>query len=784
MKNHKQILLLAGILLIQYVCSSLAVQDNGDANKINNNISNNFELHILHINDHHSHVAEETFTMPKSKLSSLSDQARKVHYGGFPRLITLIRSIQSTRTNVLKLHAGDAITGNGFYRFFGNQVDVDMMHQVCFDAFNLGNHEFDDGDAQLADFVTKLTDANSPCQNTRVLSANLQAGPNSPLRSLQDQGYVAPHTVRYFNGGKDAVAIIGVNVRDKTLSGSSPDKGTTLLDERTAVQTQIQRLQQRGINKIILLSHMGYGRDMSWMTKVEGVDVVIGAHTHTLLGNRKENMDKVLDRTITENNYPQLEKQKGSGKPICIVQAWKFAHGLGRLRIEFDAKGDVVTCGGDFIVPFQPNPSVSVEEQAEVTNYLVGLGPTFRPVPQDNKALQILQKYISKVNNDELLAKTVVTTNEIICNNAIPGGEGNLHNCHPIYRARHGSPACNLVAHAMLNQTLKADVAIQNAGGCRTDIRSGNVTYGDLMEFLPYSDQLVTLKLTGMQIKRVLEQALDLVFVGNSPGSYPYASGLRFDVNATMDRGQGRISNLQLNSRLTEGVWNDIDMSATYTVVTNSFLAAGHDGYFEFAATSQGQSQQQQLTGTTYLDAFIRYVENINGLSNPDPDTMSTQNFVGSLGGNNISSSSSSATVDKDEYEYEYDSHDELNGIWLTTDNYEDETNKTDNNKNNNKHYVAPTIVATAEDVKVNADSGLAETDDDDDDTVVSEEDFGKTSNSNGIPEGVFEESKDEAKNSESPNVKLSVSSDAISVSFLTVITLLVFTFASIANGL
>ena len=246
MKNHKQILLLAGILLIQYVCSSLAVQDNGDANKINNNISNNFELHILHINDHHSHVAEETFTMPKSKLSSLSDQARKVHYGGFPRLITLIRSIQSTRTNVLKLHAGDAITGNGFYRFFGNQVDVDMMHQVCFDAFNLGNHEFDDGDAQLADFVTKLTDANSPCQNTRVLSANLQAGPNSPLRSLQDQGYVAPHTVRYFNGGKDAVAIIGVNVRDKTLSGSSPDKGTTLLDERTAVQTQIQRLQQIG----------------------------------------------------------------------------------------------------------------------------------------------------------------------------------------------------------------------------------------------------------------------------------------------------------------------------------------------------------------------------------------------------------------------------------------------------------------------------------------------------------------------------------------------------------
>ena len=219
----------------------------------------------------------------------------------------------------------------------------------------------------------------------------------------------------------------------------------------------------------------------------------------------------------------------------------------------------------------------------------------------------------------------------------------------------HGGAACNIVAHSMLNQTATAHVAIQNAGGCRSDIRAGNLTYGDVMEFLPYSDNLVTIELTGAQIKHVLEQALDLAFRGESTGSYPYASGLRFDVNASIADPSGflseRITNLQINSRLEEGTWNDIDMNTTYTVVTNSFLAAGHDGYTEFAKASNYQHDMQ----TTYLDAFIRYVEETGGISAPNLEDMSTHVYTGP-------SDQEAAEAAENA---ENDSNDELNGIWI-----------------------------------------------------------------------------------------------------------------------
>ena len=118
-------------------------------------------LDILHINDHHSHLDDKTMTIPQRILPTV--QNRQVRFGGFPRLINLFRQYSNSTshpeaTNILKLHAGDALSGTGFYRWFGHQPDVDLMHEICFDAVTLGNHEFNDGDGPLAEFLTKLTD--------------------------------------------------------------------------------------------------------------------------------------------------------------------------------------------------------------------------------------------------------------------------------------------------------------------------------------------------------------------------------------------------------------------------------------------------------------------------------------------------------------------------------------------------------------------------------------------------------------------------------------------------
>lgn len=81
-------------------------------------------------------------------------------YGGFPRAVALMKQMEeealAAGNDVLKVHAGDALTGTFFYTFFGVAMDAAVMNVAGFDAFVIGNHEFDEGDANLADFLALL----------------------------------------------------------------------------------------------------------------------------------------------------------------------------------------------------------------------------------------------------------------------------------------------------------------------------------------------------------------------------------------------------------------------------------------------------------------------------------------------------------------------------------------------------------------------------------------------------------------------------------------------------
>jgi 5'-nucleotidase / UDP-sugar diphosphatase len=105
-----------------------------------------FNLTILHVNDHHSHLESERFNVDVKKLPfTLATNVTTVvvPYGGFARLKTLMDRYQQDdkSTNaVLKLHAGDALVGTPIYSIFQSQADAALMRQLCFDAFCLGNH--------------------------------------------------------------------------------------------------------------------------------------------------------------------------------------------------------------------------------------------------------------------------------------------------------------------------------------------------------------------------------------------------------------------------------------------------------------------------------------------------------------------------------------------------------------------------------------------------------------------------------------------------------------------
>lgn len=560
-----------------------------------------FDLEILHINDHHSHLESDSFDYNFVGVN----KTMAVTYGGFPLLVALLDELSAGKDNVIKLHAGDAITGTSFYSTFGYEADAAMMNQACFDAFVVGNHEFDGGDANLAGFVDSLKDNSTDCDPmVSVLGANVVPGEESPL-----QGKLEPFAI--LQSGGEMLGVVGIDIRGKTMTSSQPDAGTTLLDEVTSAQEQVDALVAQGVEKIILLTHVGYSMDLSQMAPmVTDVDIVVGGDSHSYLGNVK-----TLVGGTPAGPYPTMTTN-ADGEPACVVQAWEYSRVLGRLLVSFDdTTGLVTTCEGMVHVAFDETTldAGSVEELETATNgQFVGVMP-------DAETTSVLADFQAQVA--ELQLTVIANVSEDLCFERFPG-QGRSQICDVAASYNMGGSVCNIVAQAFLSVTMTAEIALQNAGGCRTDIAAGNFTLDDAFTLLPFANTLVTAEVTGAQVKALLEEGLsNNLDDGGSSGSYPYAAGLRYDIDVTMASGS-RVSNIEVNPRLNSD-WMPLDMDANYTLVTNSFLAGGRDGYFTF------NDLDILDTYVEYAQALIYYAMDKEVLGHPPFSTFSTQRFVG-----------------------------------------------------------------------------------------------------------------------------------------------------------
>lgn len=595
-------------------------------------------LTILHINDHHSHLEPDSLDIELTSEQASAITARDGNNallsnvelsetGGFPLLKTLIDEREAQAEHVLKLHAGDAISGTLFYTLFAGEADAAMMNQICFDAFALGNHEFDDGDSGLADF---LTDLSSGSCNTPVLAANVVPAQDSALRN---QEFLQPYTV--VERGGERVGIIGIDIAGKTKNSSQPDAGTQFLDEATTAQRFIDELTEDGVNKIILLTHYQYANEVALARSLKGVDVIVGGDSHSLLGG--DNITTMGLNVVGE--YPTTVTN-ADGDTACVVQAWEYAKVLGELTVQFDANGVVTSCAGQPIIPVANDAEIEYEfaddddrllEASDRAALLAALAqqPEVALIDADAATASLLQGFSDQT--DQLTQQVIGSVAENLCLERIPG-QGRSTLCDVADTYENGSDISNIVAKAFLTVTPTADVAIQNAGGVRVDVASGNYTIADAFTLLPFSNTLVTLEMTGAQIKSVLEDALtNFADNGGSSGSYPYASGLRYHVDMSQAAGS-RISQLEINARLS-GSWAAINSTTTYTVVTNDFIAAGRDGYTTFAGISNVVD-----TFTEYAQGFVDYVEGLtanNQLLQKLPlSEYSTQQYIDASGCN------------------------------------------------------------------------------------------------------------------------------------------------------
>ena len=277
---HQRPLSLALPALLSVAGATLLTACGGDDDNVPSTppvVAKPLELTIAHVDDSHSNLDSMNRTF------ALAGKDVTVDAGGFPRVTAMIQAIRDSNKNVLALHAGDALTGTLYFNRAGQpgEADAALMNTVCFDAFTLGNHEFDKGDSGLKQFIDFLHKDPAQCK-TPVLSANVQFGANSALQPQKAPGYVQPHIVVERDGQK--IGIVGLTVAGKTKESSSPDPDTTFDNEATAAQRSIDQLKADGVNKIIVMSHIGYVADKALAAQLRGVDVIVGGDSHTLLG--------------------------------------------------------------------------------------------------------------------------------------------------------------------------------------------------------------------------------------------------------------------------------------------------------------------------------------------------------------------------------------------------------------------------------------------------------------------------------------------------------------------
>lgn len=567
------------------------------------------ELTILHINDHHSHLEEKTASLQLRNAAG-ERVTVEVSAAGFPRVTAAMAELAQRHENVLKLHAGDALTGTLYFSKAGEigEADAAMMNTVCFDAFTLGNHEFDKGDTTLARWLGLL---HSGSCRTPVVSANVRFGAESAMHPSRAPVRVMPYTV--VERGGHRIGIVGLTIAEKTKVSSQPDPDTVFDDETVAAQRAIDELRAQGIDKIVLLSHIGYPYDRRVLAALSGVDVVIGGDSHTLLGP-----DSLADYGVGSPAGPYGETLTNhDGGRVCIAQAWEYAQVVGELRVSFDREGRVTACGGtphvliddDFRVGGKP----AGEADAAAFRADAARSGVLRITKPDAGAQSVLQAYKERV---DVYKETVVATVPVeLCSRRVPGGPGtpDYGRSSPACNARghvnqHGGDIQQLVAQAYLEVADAhyggADIALQSGGGVRIPLE-GTITTANVLEVLPFDGNLWRLTLTGADVRAMVEDGLEAVFGPNgTSGPYPYTAGLRWDVDVRKPKG-ARATNFEVYHRPSNS-WLPLDDTREYRVFAPTFNVHGGDGY---ATLARLPNERRLDVGIRDADAFLTYIE-------------------------------------------------------------------------------------------------------------------------------------------------------------------------------
>jgi 2',3'-cyclic-nucleotide 2'-phosphodiesterase/3'-nucleotidase len=442
-----------------------------------------------------------------------------------------IKDIKLANPNTIILSGGDMFQGTPLSNVLKGQPVIAMMNSIGFDAMALGNHEYDWGiDAIINTQTATLKNSSIP-----VLAANVfDKTTNKPI------SYVKPYIMLQIDGVK--IAIIGIIDHREFPYIIMPAfiHNVDFKDPVPIVNTLASQLRKNGAQIIVVLAHMGAfydkkshaatGNLIDFANQVVGVDAIFGGHTHTIVTT------------------------KVHGIPVGV--AGSYGRGYIELKLTLNPNGKVFS------------DSMRYHKTAKLYNVTSPIGD-----PDVQAIVDKANRVVGAKFHEVIGTATINLTR--------------YQSAHP-----YGDSVLGNWAAEVTRKAVGADFGFANNGGLRIDISKGNITVGDIYQLMPFDNTLVTMKMTGAQIKTILEQAV----MDNGRGIQ--IAGLSFSYDHSKPSMQ-RVFEIKKSNRLS------LDMNTLYLVATNNFIGTGGDGFKEFANPTIARTymDSHKLVRDAFIDA-------------------------------------------------------------------------------------------------------------------------------------------------------------------------------------
>lgn len=459
----------------------------------------------------------------------------KINAGGAEYLAAYLKKAESENPdNTLMLHAGDAVGASSpVSALLQDEPTIEILNEIGFDLGTVGNHEFDEGVEEMLRLINGGSHEKTAEKYGEFEGASFPYIAANVVDEVTKEPILDPYVIKEVGGVP--VGFIGVAYSDTpTIVTPSGVAGVEFTDEAEAINKYAAELKEQGIKAIVVVSH----NPVKSNTDGTGAELELAEIAAAI--------DDEVDILFGGHNHAYANAIV-DGKLL----AQSFSYGTAYSDVDFEI--DPVTMD-------------IVKKEAEiVTAYRDGITP-------DAEIKAILDTYLEDVA--PILNEVIGKTTNGISRDENADGE---------------SAMGNLIADSMREQT-GTDFAFMNPGGIRAEIDAGEITWKEAFTVQPFGNDLVTMDLTGAQIKKLFEQQW------GSKERILKISGLKVTFDSSKPAGQRMVS-----IKTTDG--NDLVDTQVYSVTVNNFMADGGD---ELAVLKEGTNR---VVDVVDLEALVNYIE-------------------------------------------------------------------------------------------------------------------------------------------------------------------------------